>query len=113
LKYETIAMVESTPQGVSKASPATPLLLPSERHSSKPNFLVKKLQEYTGFTKTSNIALFSLTAAIFAAYCIFRLPSLDIENVWGKGAAPGEWYWFRQGLYRTGMTMHLWSVLRK
>lgn len=106
-------MAESTPQEVSKASPATPLLPPSEKRSSKPNFMVKRFQKYTGFTKTSNILLFSLTAVIFAAFCIFRLPSLDIENVWGKGAAPGEWYWFRQGLSRIGMTVHLWSVLRK
>ena len=106
-------MAESNYQEASKASPATPLLSPSERHSPKPNFLVQRLQKYTGFTNTSNIVLFSLTAVIFAAYCIFRFPSLDIENVWGKRAVPGEWYWFRQGLYRIGMTMHLWSVLRK
>jgi hypothetical protein len=107
-------MAESNSQEASVASPATPLLHPSsERRSLKANFLVQRLQKYTGFTKASNIFLFTLTAVIFAAYCIFRFPSLDIENGWGKGAAPGEWYWFRQGLYRTGITMHLWSVLRK
>jgi len=102
-------MAEPTSQEVSKASQSTPSLAPSE----KQHFLVRKLQQYTGFTNTYNIVLFSLTAGIFAAFCIFRLPSLDIENVWGKAAAPGEWYWFRQGLRRIGMTVHLWSVLRK
>ncbi len=66
-----------------------------------------------GFTKTSNIVLFFLTAGIFAVFCIVRLPSLNYEGVWGKRIAPGEWFWFRQGRYRVGMIIHLWSVLRK
>jgi hypothetical protein len=106
-------MAEANSQEASKASCKTTLLPSSESRSSERDFLVKSLQKYTGFTKTSNIVLFSLTGVIFAAYCIFRLPSLNYESVWGKSAAPGEWYWFRQGRYRIGMTMHLWCVLRK
>jgi len=110
---EIKVMTESNSPEALKASSETPLLQASESLDSKPNYVVKTLKNYTGFTKTFNVVLFSLTALIFAAYCMFRLPDLNYESVWGKRAAPGEWYWFRQGRYRVGMTMHLWSVLRK
>lgn len=28
-----------------------------------------------------------------------------------KGAAPGEWYWYRQGLARVGITIHLGCII--
>jgi hypothetical protein len=105
-------MAESVTEKSSMPSIPSPSL-PTENSGSKPNFLVQTLQKYTGFTKTYNFVLFSLTAGIFALHCIARLPDMDLDNVWSKHAGPGEWYWFRQGLPRIGMTIHLWSVLRE
>jgi hypothetical protein len=106
-------MAESITEKFSTPSISNPLSPSPEKCIPKTNFLVRMLRKCTGFTKTYNIVFFSLTAGIFAAFCIARLPDLDFENVWSEHAGPGEWYWFRQGLLRIGMTVHLWSVLRK
>lgn len=45
------------------------------------------------------------------AFCLFNLPSMDVGGTWSKRTAPGEWYWFKQGWYRVGITMHLCSVI--
>jgi hypothetical protein len=103
-------MAESGAQEFSTPSITSPLLH-QEKSDSNPNFFARMVRKYTGFTKTYSIVLFFLTAGLFATFCIARLPHLNLEE-WSKKASPGEWYWFREGLSRIGMTMHLWSVLR-
>jgi hypothetical protein len=67
---------------------------------------------WMGFAKGYNLILFLLTAGLFSAYCIFRLPSLHFET-WLNRAATGEKFWFKDGLMKVAMTLHLWSVLRE
>lgn len=38
------------------------------------------------------------------------MPYLNI-NTYRAGAAPGEWYWYRAGIYRVAIMMHLATVL--
>lgn len=45
------------------------------------------------------------------AFCLSYLPSLDVPNGWAPRAAPGEWYWYKRGHYRIGITLHLCSVV--
>lgn len=56
----------------------------------------------------------SISVIIFAGamlgFCLARLQYLDI-NTYRTGAAPGEWYWYRAGIYRVAILMHLASVL--
>lgn len=44
-------------------------------------------------------------------FSLARLSYLNITGGYSKGAAPGEWYWFRQGHYRIGITLHLVTVI--
>lgn len=44
-------------------------------------------------------------------FCLYHLQSLDVPGRWAKNAAPGEWYWYRQGHYRIGITLHLITVV--
>ncbi|KAL9618942.1 MAG: hypothetical protein Q9160_006406 [Pyrenula sp. 1 TL-2023] len=48
----------------------------------------------------------------------FSLARLQYLNVSGtakssfaNGASPGEWYWYRTGIYRIGITLHLATIL--
>jgi hypothetical protein len=106
-------MAEPESRGHLKTSSSIASQPSSKKSISISGSLAQMLQKYTGPIKTSSSALFLVGALTFAAYCIARLPSLNYDTVWGKEIGPGEWYWFRQGRYRTGMIIHLWSVLRR
>jgi hypothetical protein len=66
----------------------------------------------TGFTKTFSLVYFLLSAGLFSLFCAYRINFLDYEGSWRPRAAPGEWFWFKDGLQRLGMQAHLWSVIR-
>lgn len=44
-------------------------------------------------------------------FSLARLEYLDIGGRFRKGTAPGEWYWYRAGIGRIGITLHLAGVL--
>ena len=44
-------------------------------------------------------------------FSIARLPYLDLDGHFAKGASPGEWYWLRENHYRIGISLHLGCVL--
>ncbi|KAL8806440.1 MAG: hypothetical protein Q9182_001355 [Xanthomendoza sp. 2 TL-2023] len=46
-------------------------------------------------------------------FSLSRLSDLDFDNTFKNGFAlvPGYWYFFHQGRYRVGMTMHLATIL--
>lgn len=44
-------------------------------------------------------------------FCLSKLTAIDVGGVWSKQAGPAEWYWYRSGHYRVGITMHLTSVV--
>jgi hypothetical protein len=48
-------------------------------------------------------------------FVLARLSYLDIagtaKSSFVNGAAPGEWYWYRRGIYRIGITIHLGGIL--
>jgi hypothetical protein len=48
-------------------------------------------------------------------FTLARLPYMSIAGAektsFANGAAPGEWFWYRTGIYRIGITLHLTTVL--
>lgn len=50
-------------------------------------------------------------AGAMFGFCLARLEYLDVGGRYSKGAAPGEWYWYKQGHYRIGITLHLGCVI--
>jgi hypothetical protein len=74
------------------------------------------LLKLTGFTKSSNLALFLLLPCTFALFNITNLKSLADGNwtKWQKPQATGDKIWFQEGTIRwIGMQIHMWSVVRK
>lgn len=65
------------------------------------------------------MTLLTPTVVIFAGALLgFTLARLSYLNVGGtakssfaNGASPGEWYWYRTGPYRVGITLHLAAIL--
>lgn len=112
------------PTTATTATTTTPLLnppislpAPLDPGSKSPlwpslSYIQHKLRRITGFQSASSLSLFLLTACVFSAWCLFHLPILDLEGVWSKRSAPGEWYWFKDGYRRWAMALHLWSVIR-
>lgn len=43
-------------------------------------------------------------------FCLARTTYLNI-NTYSKGASPGEWYWYNQGIMRVAIMMHLATVI--
>jgi hypothetical protein len=66
---------------------------------------------WTGFTKPSNLVLFSFTAGVFAIFSAFQIRTLEQGN-WMKPNPPGGPFWFKDGLLYLVMQLHLWSVIR-
>lgn len=50
-------------------------------------------------------------AGAMLGFSLARLQYLDVAGIFAKDAAPGEWYWYRQGIRRVGITIHLASIL--
>lgn len=57
----------------------------------------------------------SCTGFIFGgamfSFCLGRAYYLNFNGIYAKNAAPGEWYWSRQGHYHIGIIMHLVTVI--
>lgn len=71
----------------------------------------RSLTSWTGFTKTSNLIYFSVTAGVFSIFCAFNFVSSLPQGHSMKPNPPGESFWFRDGLLYWGMQIHLWTVL--
>lgn len=81
--------------------------------TSKPSkSLLTKFKTTSGFNKTSDFVLFVCTAGVFALFCFQALRSLDYDCTWKYRAAPGEWFYFKDGVKRFFMQLHLWSAIR-
>lgn len=44
-------------------------------------------------------------------FVLARFQYLAIGTVFAKSSSPGEWYWYRAGFYRVGITMHLGACI--
>jgi hypothetical protein len=70
------------------------------------------LLKWTGFSKLSSLVLFFLSVGIFAIFSAFQMRTLEEGNRM-KPNPPGGPFWFREGILRLAMQVHLWSVIRK
>ncbi len=70
-----------------------------------------RLRGILGFAKTYNFILFIIFGGAILGFTLARLQYLDITGSYAKQASPGEWYWFRKGHYRVGITLHLATIL--
>lgn len=76
--------------------------------------LYTRIYKSVGFTRGYNFPLWIIFAGGIFAFCLSRLPELhnyDETFKHGYALAPGLWYYFRSGVYRVGMRIHLAAVL--
>lgn len=80
-----------------------------------PAKMLARIANIFGFKKTYNTTLFFLCGGIMLIFGLVRLPYLNIAGNGGSsfknGAVPGEWYVYRKGYARVGITIHLWTAL--
>lgn len=71
----------------------------------------QKAHTSVGFAKGYNLILFVILAGAMLGFSLARLAYLDIGGYFAAHASPGEWYWYRSGHYRVGITLHLGCIL--
>ncbi|PRP81206.1 hypothetical protein PROFUN_02040 [Planoprotostelium fungivorum] len=65
----------------------------------------------TWFLEGDTISLFAISSVLMFGFCLFSSAYLNVGEKFAARAAPGEWYWYRTGFYRIGITMHLYAVV--
>lgn len=118
-----------SPPAEAAASSTQDKIIPTTRW---PRAKLQKASHAIGFQKGYNFTLCMIpfhgsvpallrhtTVIIFAGAMLgFTLARFSYVNIGGSApssfansAAPGEWYWYRKGLYRVGITLHLCAIL--
>jgi len=87
---------------------------PAKPSSSAFAGYVRRLSTAIGFSKTYNLFFYLFFGGALLGFVLARFMFINIDNVFcGPGfsptsrASPGECYYYRSGLYRAGMLLHL------
>ncbi|KAI9844085.1 MAG: hypothetical protein M1837_005798 [Sclerophora amabilis] len=85
------------------------------RPTSKFVRTMRKVYRPLGFAKGYNFPLFVIFAGALMGFVLARFSYLNVSgdapSSFASGGAPGEWYHYRNGHYRIGITMHLAACL--
>ncbi|CAE6391585.1 unnamed protein product [Rhizoctonia solani] len=97
------------------APTSTPALKDSQvsLESANPNAFVRgyqRLFQALGFKKGYNFVLWFIFGGAMLGFVLARFMYLHVPTMLA-GVAPGEAYWFRRGIYKAGMLIHLGSIL--
>ncbi|KAI9794306.1 MAG: hypothetical protein M1833_000397 [Piccolia ochrophora] len=86
-----------------------------EKASNKFVMFWQKVYRPLGFQKGYNFPLFVIFAGAMMGFTLARLSYLNIAGAanssFANSATPGEWYWYKTGVYRIGITLHLGAIL--
>ncbi|KAF2426620.1 hypothetical protein EJ08DRAFT_616471 [Tothia fuscella] len=97
------------------SSPARPARSDTEKAPSKSRHIWQRLYAAVGFSKGYNFILFFIFAGAMMGFVLARLSYLNIggaaSSSFKNGSSPGEWYWYKTGVYRIGITLHLGAIL--
>lgn len=120
----TLAISSSSPffflkkkQSASKVEVKTPYspsdLVTMTASKSPTSFVrsIRKVYSPIGFQKGYNFTLWFVFGGALLGFTLARLQYLAVDTVFAKSAAPGEWYWMRQGRYKIGIALHLGTIL--
>ncbi|KAL2071974.1 hypothetical protein VTL71DRAFT_11317 [Oculimacula yallundae] len=76
---------------------------------------MRKVYRPLGFQKGYNFPLFVIFGGAMLGFTLARFSYLNIGgdalSSYKSGSAPGEWYSYREGHYRIGITLHLICVI--
>ncbi|TKA68273.1 hypothetical protein B0A49_10041 [Cryomyces minteri] len=71
----------------------------------------RKVYHPLGFNKGYNFPLFIVFVGALLGFILARFQYLNIDGIFAKSAAPGEWYWYGRDHYRIGIIMHLSAII--
>ncbi|PVH72991.1 hypothetical protein DL98DRAFT_432153 [Cadophora sp. DSE1049] len=88
---------------------------PQPRPAGKFVTAMRKVYRPLGFQKGYNFPLFVIFGGAMLGFTIARFPYLNIggsaSTSFKEGSSPGEWYNYRSGHYRIGLTLHLVTII--
>ncbi|CEL58372.1 hypothetical protein RSOLAG1IB_03118 [Rhizoctonia solani AG-1 IB] len=70
----------------------------------------QRIFQSLGFKKGYNFVLWFIFGGAMLGFVLARFMYLHVPTML-EGIAPGEAYWFRRGIYKAGMLIHLGSIL--
>lgn len=88
---------------------------PSKEHRSEDLPIQKsawrRTHEALGFARGYNLPLFVTMAGGLFGFSLARIDFIAAQAGFKNKSAPGEWYWYREGLYRIGIQIHLATII--
>ncbi|QRV72653.1 hypothetical protein RhiJN_00667 [Ceratobasidium sp. AG-Ba] len=70
----------------------------------------RRVSSNLGFKERFSLSFFILFGGALFGFCMSRLLMLAPSNVVTK-TVPGEWYWYRQALYKPNIFMHIYMSI--
>ncbi|KDN51266.1 hypothetical protein RSAG8_00895, partial [Rhizoctonia solani AG-8 WAC10335] len=70
----------------------------------------RRLSTILGFKERFSLTFFIVFGGALLGFCFSRLMMLAPSNVVHKTVA-GEWYWYRQALYKPNIFMHIYMSI--
>ncbi|KAI9751165.1 MAG: hypothetical protein M4579_006183 [Chaenotheca gracillima] len=105
---QSVSMEQSTP--LPSSGKAQDQLAPNKFVS-----FWRRVYRPLGFQKGYNFPLFIIFAGAMMGFTLARLSYLNIggtaSSSFANSSSPGEWYWYRTGIHRIGITLHLTTIL--
>ncbi|KAG4440743.1 hypothetical protein IFR05_003787 [Cadophora sp. M221] len=88
---------------------------PPPREAGKFVSVMRKVYRQLGFQKGYNFPLFIIFGGAMLGFTLARISYLNVggsgPSSFKTGSAPGEWYYYRSGHYRIGITIHLVTII--
>ncbi|KAF3933673.1 hypothetical protein ABW19_dt0200247 [Dactylella cylindrospora] len=78
-------------------------------------YYARKVYHPIGFKRGYNFVLFFIFAGAMLGFSLARTPYINVTGSsptsFASSALPTEWYWYSQGHYRIGITLHLVTII--
>ncbi|KAG9079668.1 hypothetical protein FRC06_007595 [Ceratobasidium sp. 370] len=88
----------------------TPLEAQHDDQPKRFKWAYRQLSTKLGFKERFSLTFFVLFGGALFGFCMSRLMMLAPSNVVTK-TVPGEWYWYRQALYKPNIFMHIYMSI--
>jgi len=80
------------------------------KHIGAPKRAFRSTYGFFGFRKGYNFILWFIFGGAMLGFTLARFQYLHVPTL-REGVSPGEWYWYRQPLYKIGILLHLACIL--
>ncbi|EMC91919.1 hypothetical protein BAUCODRAFT_57336, partial [Baudoinia panamericana UAMH 10762] len=82
-----------------------------EAHNNAFVRVMRKAYHPIGFKKGYNAVLWFIFAGALLGFSLSKLPIMNVNGVFSKQAAPGEWFWYSKKFYNIFIHIHLICII--